>query len=63
MKSKYKHVYFKKQTPSGISFTWLAYVGRVNKLKDTKHIIRKLFKTEIEAAKAVDLALIRKTYV
>jgi len=58
MKSKYKYVYFSEPKGS-YSFKWLAYVCRRDRAKDTNHIIKRKFETEIEAAKAVDLALIR----
>ena len=58
MKSQYKYVYFKKRQ-AGYGEGWMARIDRKNKVKDTKWIIQKWFLTEIEAAKAVDLALIK----
>lgn len=58
-KSKYKYVYYIKPTGNCRKYMWRSCIVRRNEFRDTNYIIRKLFKTELEAAKAVDIALIK----
>lgn len=58
-KSKYKYVYYQKPHGTYKKGMWMAYIKRRNNVRDTNFIIRKHFNTELEAAKAVDIALIK----
>ena len=40
-------------------YMWRAFICRRNNIRDTNFIIKKDYKTELEAAKAVDIALMK----